>query len=83
MLNGKSIIYLHDKNVTDDLDDVVWEMIQDGWSGKEIADRLEITIDREKGCVRRLKCQGRLSDRSYDSDDARCVSVLEIDQKQS
>ena len=60
-----------DHMVPTDMDTMVLDMVQDGWSGTEIADRLEITIGQEKTCVRRLKHMGLLKDRSYDSTEKR------------
>lgn len=74
----KEKYHAHEKDDRDDFDEYVWELIQDGWSGAEIADRLNITIGREKGCVKRLKQKGRLADRGHDSADDRCRSVLEL-----
>ena len=53
------------------MDTMVLDMVQDGWSGTKIADRLGITIGQEKTCVRRLKRMGLLEDRSYDSTEKR------------
>ena len=50
-----------DKMVTDDLDDIVLDLIHQGMSGRDIAAKLGITIAREKTSVRRLKHMGLLS----------------------
>lgn len=60
-----------DHMVPTDMDTMVLDMVQDGWSGTEIAERLEITIGQEKTCVRRLKHMGLLKDRSYGSTEKR------------
>lgn len=60
------------------LDDRVWELINQGLSGTEIANALNISIGVEKGCVRRLKTQERLSGRGYDRIDGRKRAALEL-----
>ena len=66
-----------DKAAAKEMDQMVLDMVQDGWSGREIADRLKITITQEKASVRRLKRIGLLEDRSYESTDEREKEVLE------
>lgn len=61
--------------VTDDLDDIVLDLIHQGMSGRDIAVKLGITIAREKTSVRRLKHMVLLSDRGYDSTDEREIST--------
>ena len=60
-----------DHMVPSDMDTMVLDMVKDGWSGTEIADRLEITIGQEKTSVRKLKHMGLLEDRSYESTEKR------------
>ena len=59
-------------------DQDVLMMINDGWSGRKIADHLGITIAEEKSCVRRLKKKGLIEDRSIQGIDDRINKLMEI-----
>ena len=59
-------------------DQDVLMMINDGWSGRKIADHLGITIAEEKSCVRRLKKKGLIEDRSVQGIDDRINKLMEI-----
>ncbi len=43
-----------------ELDSKVLELIHEGMPGRKIAEKLGITIAKEKSAVRRLKYQGKL-----------------------
>ena len=64
-----------------DIDHDVLVMIGNGWSGREIAEYLRITIAEEKTCVRRLKRKGLLQDRGNEDLGQRAEKLTELIRK--